>query len=53
LADLVTLIDQGKLRLRVADRYPMEQVRAAHERFEAGGLLGKIVLTFQRPCVVE
>jgi NADPH:quinone reductase-like Zn-dependent oxidoreductase len=46
LADLVTLIDQGKLRLRVADRYPMEQVRAAHERFEAGGLLGKIVLTF-------
>jgi D-arabinose 1-dehydrogenase-like Zn-dependent alcohol dehydrogenase len=29
----------------VAATYPMEQAEEAYERFEAGGKLGKIVLT--------
>ena len=49
LAELVRLVDAGQLRLRVAATYPVEQVRAAHERFEGGGLLGKIVLSFGGP----
>lgn len=46
LAELVRLVDAGELRLRVAAHYPIGDVRAAHRRFEAGGLLGKVVLMF-------
>ncbi len=46
LAELVKLVDAGELRLRVAHYYPMGEVRRAHEEFEAGGLLGKIILLF-------
>jgi hypothetical protein len=42
----VKLVDAGELRLRVADYYPIREVRPAHERFEAGGLVGKIILLF-------
>ncbi|WP_171162943.1 NADP-dependent oxidoreductase [Streptomyces sp. I05A-00742] len=46
LAHLAALVDEGALRLRIAHRYPFHEVRGAHERFEAGGVLGKILLTF-------
>ncbi|MGW1817309.1 NADP-dependent oxidoreductase [Streptomyces sp. NPDC002125] len=46
LAQLTALVDRGELRLRIAHRYPFHEVRSAHERFEAGGVLGKILLTF-------
>ncbi|MFZ3565773.1 NADP-dependent oxidoreductase [Streptomyces sp. BH097] len=46
LAHLAKLVDAGELRVRIADRYPLTDIRAAHERFEAGGLLGKILVTF-------
>ncbi|MFD3469909.1 NADP-dependent oxidoreductase [Streptomyces sp. NPDC058682] len=46
LAQLAALVDRGELRLRIAYRYPFHEVRSAHERFEAGGVLGKILLTF-------
>ncbi|MFJ6433533.1 NADP-dependent oxidoreductase [Streptomyces sp. NPDC091416] len=46
LARLAALVDGGELRLRIAHRYPFHEVRSAHERFEAGGVLGKILLTF-------
>ncbi|MFJ6743244.1 NADP-dependent oxidoreductase [Streptomyces sp. NPDC091279] len=46
LAHLAALVDSGELRLRVAHRHPFAEVRAAHERFEAGGVLGKVLLTF-------
>ncbi|MFE2381294.1 NADP-dependent oxidoreductase [Streptomyces misionensis] len=46
LADLAALVDAGRLRVRVAAHYPLTEVRAAHERFEAGGLTGKVVLLF-------
>lgn len=46
LARLVRLVDDGGLRLRVAECHPVHEVRAAHRRFEAGGLFGKVVLSF-------
>ncbi|WP_432063045.1 NADP-dependent oxidoreductase [Streptomyces sp. S1] len=46
LAALVELVDAGRLRVRVAAYHPVAEVRAAHERFEAGGLSGKVVLLF-------
>ncbi|MFJ7125788.1 NADP-dependent oxidoreductase [Streptomyces sp. NPDC098101] len=46
LAALVELVDAGRLRVRVAEYHPVTEVRAAHERFEAGGLSGKVVLLF-------
>ncbi|MEV5574762.1 NADP-dependent oxidoreductase [Spirillospora sp. NPDC052269] len=46
LAELAALVDGGVLQMRVAADFPVEQVREAHELFEAGGLVGKVVLTF-------
>ena len=46
LADLVSLVDAGELRVRVGSYHAIEDVRRAHELFEAGGGLGKVVLTF-------
>ncbi|WP_246203806.1 zinc-binding dehydrogenase [Streptomyces tailanensis] len=46
LAELVDLVDTGRLRVRVAEHHPVTAVRTAHERFEAGGLSGKVVLLF-------
>ncbi|GIJ75392.1 NADP-dependent oxidoreductase [Virgisporangium ochraceum] len=46
LADLVTLVDARELRVRVGAYLPVGDVRRAHELFEAGGMLGKVVLTF-------
>jgi NADPH2:quinone reductase len=44
LAELATLIDGGRLTLRVAETMPLADAAAAHERFAAGGLRGRIVL---------
>lgn len=49
LAELAALVDEGVLRLRVAASFPVERVRDAHEHFETGGLLGKVVMTFSPP----
>jgi NADPH:quinone reductase-like Zn-dependent oxidoreductase len=46
LARLADLVDAGSLQLRVAERFALRDIRAAHERFEAGGLVGKIVIEF-------
>lgn len=46
LAALARHVDAGDLTLRIAARYPLAEVRAAHERYEAGGLLGKVVIEF-------
>ncbi|MEU6159044.1 zinc-binding dehydrogenase [Streptomyces sp. NPDC047130] len=46
LARLARLVDAGELRLRIAGRFPPDDIRAAHERFEAGGLPGKVLVTF-------
>ena len=44
LAGLSALVAAGKLTLRVADTYPLEEAARAHARLEAGGLRGRLVL---------
>lgn len=44
LAELARLVDEGRLTLRVADALPLAEAAAAHERFTAGGLRGRLVL---------
>ncbi|MEV4180553.1 NADP-dependent oxidoreductase [Streptosporangium canum] len=44
LAELARLADEGRLTLRVADALPLAEAAAAHERFTAGGLRGRLVL---------
>ncbi|MGW6793160.1 zinc-binding dehydrogenase [Streptomyces chartreusis] len=46
LAHLAKLVDTDELRVRIADRFPIEDIHTAHERFEASGLLGKVLVTF-------
>jgi NADPH:quinone reductase-like Zn-dependent oxidoreductase len=46
LAHLARLVDRAELQLRVGAVYPVHRVADAHRRFEAGGLLGKVVLVF-------
>ncbi|OIJ91743.1 hypothetical protein BIV25_28670 [Streptomyces sp. MUSC 14] len=45
LAHLAKLVDTDVPRLRIADRFPLDDIRTAHESFEAGGLLGKVLIT--------
>jgi len=44
LAGLSRLAAAGKLTLRVADTYPLAKAAQAHERLEAGGVRGRLVL---------
>jgi NADPH:quinone reductase len=44
LSGLSALAAAGKLTLRVAGTYPLEDAARAHERLEAGGLRGRLVL---------
>jgi NADPH:quinone reductase-like Zn-dependent oxidoreductase len=39
-------VESGALTLRVAGTYPAEQAEQAHRRMEAGGVRGRLVLTF-------
>jgi NADPH:quinone reductase-like Zn-dependent oxidoreductase len=41
---VLKLIDAGKMRPVVDQAFPLADARAAHERLEAAGQLGKIVL---------
>ncbi|HWH11990.1 MAG TPA: NAD(P)H-quinone oxidoreductase [Solirubrobacteraceae bacterium] len=42
---VLPLLESGRVRVLVAETYPLERVADAYERFAAGGKLGKIVLT--------
>jgi NADPH:quinone reductase-like Zn-dependent oxidoreductase len=42
---VLPLITDGRVRVLVAETYPLDQAEAAYERFTTGGKLGKIVLT--------
>jgi NADPH:quinone reductase len=46
LARLAEQVAKGVLSLRVADVVPAERAADAHRRFEAGGVRGRLVLTF-------
>ena len=43
--EVLPLFDAGRLRVPVAEAFPLAQAAQAYERFAAGGKLGKIVLT--------
>ena len=43
-ASVLPLLASGAIRVPVAATYPLGEARAAYERFQAGGKLGKIVL---------
>jgi len=42
--EVLPLFDAGKLRVPVAETFPLDDALAAYERFAAGGKLGKIVI---------
>lgn len=46
LDELRVLIEKGELTLRVARTYPAAEAAAAHRALQAGGIRGRIVLTF-------
>lgn len=46
LAELADLAAKGVLTLRIADLIPAENAEQAHRRLEAGGVRGRLVLTF-------
>ncbi|MFI5506272.1 NADP-dependent oxidoreductase [Mycobacterium sp. NPDC051804] len=44
LAALVNRVDEGQLRIEIADRRPLEQAAAVHEDSDTGRLRGKTIL---------
>ncbi len=42
------MADAGKLKVQVSHMLPLAQVAAAHRLIEAGGMIGKIVLTMEK-----
>lgn len=45
LAELVTRVDAGDLKIELAERRPLTELRAVHDQAAAGRLSGKTVLT--------
>jgi NADPH:quinone reductase len=46
IAELAGLVSEGVLTLRVAEALPADRAAEAHRRLEAGGVRGRLVLTF-------
>lgn len=46
IAELAGLVSEGVLTLRVAEVLPAQRAAEAHRRLEAGGVRGRLVLTF-------
>lgn len=44
LSDIGRMLDEAHVRVVVSEVFPLERVRAAHERLQAGGTRGKLVL---------
>ncbi|MEU4225127.1 zinc-binding dehydrogenase [Nonomuraea sp. NPDC026600] len=44
LAEVVRLVEAGRVTLRVAGTYPLEKAADAHARLAAGGVRGRLVL---------
>ena len=47
LDELRARVEDGTVTLRVAQTYPAEQAAEAHRRLEAGGVRGRLVVTFR------
>jgi NADPH:quinone reductase-like Zn-dependent oxidoreductase len=41
---VLPLLDKGEVRVPIAEKYPLDRVADAYDRFQSGGKLGKIVL---------
>jgi NADPH:quinone reductase len=46
LQQLADLVEHGKLTLRVAETFPPERAAVAHRKLQAGGVRGRLVITF-------
>jgi NADPH:quinone reductase-like Zn-dependent oxidoreductase len=46
LEQLRELASAGRLQLRVAGEYPPEQAHEAHRAMDAGGVRGRLLITF-------
>jgi len=44
--DITNMLAEDKLQHRIAERYSLEQAALAHQKVEAGGLDGCVVLEF-------
>ncbi|HEX6461064.1 MAG TPA: NADP-dependent oxidoreductase [Thermoleophilaceae bacterium] len=44
LGEIAALVNEGRLKVRLARTFPLEEAARAHESLEAGGVHGKIVL---------
>jgi NADPH:quinone reductase len=42
---VLPLLGSGRIRVPIAETFPLDEAQAAYDRFAAGGKLGKIVLT--------
>ncbi|WP_339114602.1 NADP-dependent oxidoreductase [Thioclava sp. GXIMD2076] len=46
LAPIVELVGAGQLRVHISETYPLAELEAAQTRFKAGGLRGKLAISF-------
>jgi NADPH2:quinone reductase len=47
LEQVTAIVDAGELKVHVSHSLPLEQVDSAHRLIEAGGMVGKIILTMK------
>jgi NADPH:quinone reductase-like Zn-dependent oxidoreductase len=47
LAEIARLVEEGHVRVTVAERFPLARAREAQQRLEQGGVRGKLVLEIQ------
>ena len=47
VAEIAAVIDAGELRLDISERGLLRDIAAIHDRAEAGGLRGLVVLTLE------
>lgn len=47
LEQAAAMVDAGQLKVQISHRLPLEQTATAHRLIEAGGMVGKIVLTME------
>ncbi len=44
IADVTTLLEAGRLKHTIAQRFPLAEIAAAHEAVESGSVIGNVVL---------
>ena len=49
LAEIASMIDEGKMRVSIAERFALADVAQAQDRMERGGFIGKLLLEIPSP----